>query len=167
MKSLLTTAEVDQFQTGIIERAIETGAIDEADWKAVNAKVDQCLEERGVPLHTTYEGARVFIEPIDYDALDVYLETHPMSELDDAEYACGMLAVTVNSAYIYLHSTQEQRDPERVPRAIHECLIDQGEIPKSVTFEQFYADFTGSQSQYGPEAGPGFEACWNQVLANS
>ena len=169
LNGLLTTpgVEVDQFQTDIIEQAMMTGDISEADWKASNARVDQCLEERGVPLHSVYEGAEVTIVPTDYAVFNEYLATHDEANLGDTSFECSMHAVAVNSAYSYLNATQEQREPEYVPRAIHECLIEQGEIPESVTFEQFYADFTGSQSQYGPEAGEGFAACWNHVLANA
>jgi hypothetical protein len=91
----------------------------------------------------------------------------------EAAKTCGSLNVLVDSLYTYLYGGSGPRDPNRVPQAVYNCLIQAGLIPSTVTYEQFYADVSGGHetdststtSQFGPGQGPGFADCWDQAAS--
>jgi len=160
---------VDAEQFIILNQAKLTGAISEADWKEVNQRTAECLQEKsGYPTTVVYEGANAYLQQNQGTELPSG-DTDRQIERDTI--ACvDQFSGAVNTVYRYLYGGPMYRDPEFVPRAIYDCLKDKELIPKSVTWEEFEADYWSSTQNpddkiYGPEAGPGFDTCWRDAQA--
>jgi hypothetical protein len=159
------------FQRDILLRARQTGAVSEADWKEANNLTVACLQERGFPTEVSYEGAETIFQTFP----DPQQTDEQRAQMRAAITDCSKLSVQVNSLYRYIYGDPANQDPNHVPRAIYDCLIEADLIPESTAYEEFFADFSsqggtesgsgeGETSLYGPDRGPGFQECWDKAI---
>lgn len=161
----LANAKSD-FQKEVLNKAQKSGEISEADWKEANEQYKSCLIDAGQDVELVYEGSQVLVkgevneggEPGDDEAQQREHE-------EDAE-CYEKTSMYINEIYAYLNDDGSEQNHEEVERAVYDCLIETGVIPKDTTFDEFSSELSKDEGpQISNEETPVDEQaeCWEKV----
>lgn len=162
----LAEAESD-FQKEVLTKAKQSGEISEADWKEANNRYKSCLADQGYEVELVFQGSKV--QTIrDAEEGETGDPNNPNTQkrqrIDIECYA--KTSAFINEVYDYINGNGGM-DGDQMQRAVLQCLLDRGLVPKDTTYDEFLADLDqGDGQQFNPEGGPDEEQimeCWIEM----
>lgn len=162
----LAEAESD-FQREVLTKAKRSGEVSEADWKEANNRYKTCLADQGYDVELIFQGSKVqtIRDAEEGEAGDANnADTQKRQQVDIECYA--KTSAFINEIYDYINGTGGM-DGDQVQRAVLQCLLDRGLVPKDTTYDEFLADLDqGEGQQFNPKGGPNEEKimeCWVEM----
>ncbi|QWW19976.1 hypothetical protein I6B53_02360 [Schaalia sp. 19OD2882] len=186
--------DIGPFQKEVLERALSSGQISESDWKEVNTRFVACAKSRGAQVEVEFNGAQVSVRVDQASSSQPgKVEDSPSSSRCDgkggsdeqvtgnapdgfrpvgvapAVIECQDRENTwVNAAYARLHATGAQTSDMSIEQQVLACLKQAGTVPESTTLDEFMAQLSKEEDQFGPAGSSDrktFEACWQTATA--
>lgn len=161
----LANAKSD-FQKEVLSKAQESGEISEADWKEANEQYESCLIDAGQNVELVYEGSQVLVKGEVNEGGEPGDDETRQREREENAKCYEKTSMYINEIYAYLNDGGTEQDHEEVERAVYECLIETGVIPKDTTFDEFASELAKDEGpQISNEETPVDEQaeCWEKV----
>lgn len=153
------------FQTEVLTRAQETGAVSEEDWKEANNKFKDCMVDKGYEIELIYDGANVTTQTVaDVGSGGEEQQADAEKRRADDQECYEKTSAFINEAYSLLNGGSVSVSADEMQRAVLQCLIDRELVPAETTYEEFVADLEQNEgkqfSPQGTEENDPVAACW-------
>lgn len=161
----LANAKSD-FQKQVLKKVQEKGELGEADWKEANEQCKACLIAAGQSVELVYEGTQILIKGEVNEGSEPGNEEAQQREREQDTECYEKTSMYINEIYAYLNDEGSAQNHEEVERAVYDCLIETGLIPKDTTFDEFSAELPQDEGpQISDEETPVDEQaeCWEKV----